>query len=67
MDNRKVWFVKHPLSLYEEDVKKLAAKNELNIIDVRFKDSIDKKLVETKTPKLTLLVKVEVESSEDSK
>jgi hypothetical protein len=33
----KVWYVEHPLSQYEEDVKALARKKGLKIVDARFK------------------------------
>ena len=52
-DKRKVWFVKHPLSQYEEDVKALARKNDLVIYDAKFEGTFNKDVVETKPPKLT--------------
>lgn len=52
-DKRKVWFVKHPLSQYKEDVKALARKNDLVIYDAKFEGTFDKDVVEAKPPKLT--------------
>lgn len=52
----KVWLVPHPTSQFEEGgegVKKLARQNSLTVIDAKFKDVIDPKMVESKPPKLT--------------
>ena len=51
-----VWYVEFPTFQYNEDVKDLARKNNLKIIDSRFQD--DNKQCE-KAPKLTLKVKPE--------
>ena len=52
-----IWLVDHPTHQYKEDVKELARKNDLQVIDSRFKDSFDPKLVvdEKDAPKLTKL------------
>ena len=54
MSFKKVWLVKFPTHLYVEDVKQLAKKNELKVIDSRYGSSVDDELVEKKPPKLTL-------------
>ena len=51
-----VWYVEFPTFQYNEDVKELARKNNLKIIDARFQG--DNKQCE-KAPKLTLKVKPE--------
>ena len=50
------WFVELPSSLYEEDVMDVAYKNRLEIVDAKFKGSIDPKLAvsDDDAPKLTL-------------
>lgn len=52
---KKIWFVKHPLSLYKEDVKSMATQKGLKIVDARFKDQFDPKVVEKSPPSLTLV------------
>jgi|TARA_R110001583_G_scaffold109400_1_gene258110 hypothetical protein len=51
----KIWLVEFPTHQYKEDVNGLAYENRLEIIDIRFKDSIDPKLVvsDKDAPKLT--------------
>ena len=53
-DTRKVWLVEHPTYKFKEDVKDIAARGRLKVIDVKYKDSIDPKTVVEKAPKLTL-------------
>ena len=52
-----IWLVEHPTHQYKEDVNELARKNDLQVIDARFKDSLDPKSVidEKDAPKLTKL------------
>lgn len=57
----KVWLVPHPTSQFNEDVKRLARKNELTIIDAKFKDQIDSKAVAENPPKLTKVAKPKAE------
>ena len=52
-DTRKVWLIAHPVHQYNEDVKDLARRENLKIIDLKFKPSIDPKLLVEKAPKLT--------------
>ena len=52
----QIWYVEFPTFQYNEDVKDLARKNNLKIIDARFQG--DNKQCE-KAPKLTLKVKPE--------
>lgn len=51
----KIWLVEFPTHQYKEDVNGFAYENRLEIIDIRFKDSIDPKLVvsDKDAPKLT--------------
>lgn len=51
----KFWFIEFPTHQYNEDVKELAYENHLEILDSRFKGSIDEALVvpEKDAPKLT--------------
>ena len=56
-DNRKIWLVEHPLFQYKEDVKQLARKNDLKIVDLAFKGSIDPKFLAEKTPKINKIDK----------
>ncbi len=49
-----VWFVEHPTYRYNEDVKDLAARQRLKVVDARFKDHFDKKYHAKDAPKLTL-------------
>jgi len=60
-DLRKIWLLAFPTYQYEEDVKQLAAKAGLKIIDAKFSDLIADEFVESKTPKLTK-VKVKVKA-----
>ena len=52
----QIWYVEFPTFQYNEDVKDLARKNNLKIIDARFQG--ENKQCE-KAPKLTLKVKPE--------
>ena len=49
----KVWLIEFPTYQYKEDVNELARKNDLTIIDARFKDSVNPDDVAKDTPKLT--------------
>ena len=53
----KVWLVEFPTYKYNEDVKKLASKSGLKIIDARFKDSVNPANIADKVPELTLKAK----------
>lgn len=57
---KKVWLVKFPTHQYKEDVKELAARKGLKIIDAKFKAEIAEKHIESKPPKLTLKSDAEV-------
>jgi len=50
---KPIWPVKHPVTQYNEDVKELAQKNGLKVIDERFCKNIDPKFLAKETPKLT--------------
>ncbi len=56
MSKPKVWLVDFPTHQYKEDIKELAAKNNLQIIDSKFKGDVSGE-VEDKPPKLTKLKK----------
>lgn len=51
---QKVWLVVFPTYKYKEDVKDLARRNNLKIINAKFKHEINPDYVEAKPPKLTL-------------
>jgi hypothetical protein len=53
----KIWFVEHPTHQYKEDVLEIAHVNRLEILDIKFKSSIDPKLVvlDKDAPNLTKL------------
>jgi hypothetical protein len=55
MKENKFWFVEFPTHQYNEDVMDLAYTNRLEVVDARFKESIDPKFsVSSKeAPKLT--------------
>ena len=50
----KVWLVKHPISRYNEDVKSLARRAGLRIVDAKFKKLVADEFIENEPPKLTL-------------
>lgn len=52
-DTRKIWLVEHPTYQYEQDVKQLARRNDLVIVDARFADRFDDDQL-AKGPKLTV-------------
>lgn len=63
--DKKIWYVNFPTFQYKENVKELAIKNGLKIIDARFQG--DNEQCE-KAPKLTLKVKPEkVDNKEPEK
>lgn len=60
----KIWLVKFPTHQYKEDVKALAVKAGLKIIDEKYKDSIDPKLVADEVPSLSLKRKPKAKKKE---
>ena len=57
---KKVWFVKHPLSRYNEDVKELAETKRLQIVNSKFEPKKpNPDIVEINPPKLTLKKEIE--------
>lgn len=52
-DNRKIWLVPHPTSQFKEDVKELAARNRLKVIDSKFAKQVNPERIATDTPTLT--------------
>lgn len=53
-NTKKVWFVAHPLSQYNEDAKSLARKADLKIVDDKFEPKKpNPDIVEINPPKLT--------------
>lgn len=59
-EERKIWLVEHPTHQFKEDVKKLARKNDLIIVDAKFADQYEADQI-AKGPKLT---KIEPEQPE---
>lgn len=53
-DDRKVWLVEHPTWRYVEDVKALARKAGLVVIDAAVASDADRAAATTDAPKLTL-------------
>jgi len=53
IENKELWFVEFPTYRYTQDVKVLARKAGLKIVDARFKDEMDMTQAPT-APKLTL-------------
>jgi len=51
---KRIWLVEFPTYKYNENVKLLAAKNLLKIIDAKFAKTINPDYVATETPKLTI-------------
>lgn len=50
---KKVWLLEHPTSMYVEDVKELAMKSGLKIIDAKFAKEVNPEFVAKETPKVT--------------
>jgi hypothetical protein len=61
-EESKVWYVEFPTFQYKEDVKELAKKHGLKIVDVQFKGEDDG----AKGPKLTKLKKGDEPSGEET-
>ncbi len=61
-DKRKVWLVKFPTHQYVEDVKEIAQKNNLRVIDSRFRTHFNMDFVESSPPKLTLKPKAKAKA-----
>lgn len=51
---QKIWLVKFPTYQYEEDVKDLARRGNLKIIDSKYRTSINMDMVATDVPKITV-------------
>ena len=63
-DTRKIWLVEHPLHQYNEDVKDVARRENLKIIDAKF--DIHKDLVVGNAPKLTKKKVAKVEAKKEA-
>lgn len=63
-DTRKIWLVEHPLHQYNEDVKELARRENLKIIDAKF--DINKDLLADKAPKITKKKVTKLEVKKDA-
>ena len=50
---QQIWLVGFPTHQYKEDVKLLARKNNLKVIDAKFDKSINPELIAKNAPKLT--------------
>ena len=55
MPKKLIWFVEFPTSQYKEDVKALARKADLRIIDAKFKKDFKEDEIAKEVPKLTKL------------
>ena len=55
MSIKKVWLITFPTHQYKEDVKDLARKSNLVIIDSKFRKDINPELIEVNPPKITPL------------
>jgi len=51
--DKKVWLVDHPTSQYEEDVKEVAARAMVRIVDSKYKSSVDPAKIHSSMPELT--------------
>lgn len=56
IDDKKIWLVEHPITQYNEDVKKLAMRHYLKVRDAKFRDEINPDFVEENPPELTLKI-----------
>lgn len=65
MNEQKIWLIEFPTFRYKEDVKLLARKNNLKIIDLKYKATISSEFLTDKAPKLTL--KPEYTKQEETK
>ena len=64
------WFVSFPLAKYVEDVVALAAQHKLEIIDLKFKESIDPLFYAKEVPELTLkssIIEKEIQKNDETK
>lgn len=68
VDDRKVWLVPHPTSQFKENVKKLAVRAQLIIVDARFEKDIDPSRIASgdEVPKLTPVKKAKAEAKADA-
>ena len=57
----KIWLIEFPIYQYKEDVKELAKRAGLKIIDARYKADIKPELIATEVPKLTKKSAKEIE------
>jgi len=51
--DKKVWLVDHPTSQYEEDVKDMAARAMVRIVDSKYSGSVDPDKLHPSMPELT--------------
>ena len=51
LENNGAWFVKFPTYIYNEDVKSIARKNGLKVVDIRYQGDMEQL---PKAPKLTI-------------
>ena len=61
------WFVEHPISIYNEDVKSLARENKLKIVDIKFINEPIGQFAAKDVPKLTLVSESKFAGYEGSK
>ena len=53
MNNPNIWLVEFPTFQYKEDVKALATKNGLRLIDARYVKEINPQLIAKEVPTIT--------------
>lgn len=63
-DTRKIWLIPHPTSQFKEDVKELAARHRLKIIDAIFAGQIDPARIAEDAPTLTERFKQQLDLAE---
>lgn len=63
-DTRKIWLIPHPTSQFKEDVKELAARHRLKIIDAIFAARIDPARIAEDAPPLTSRFKQQLDLAE---
>lgn len=59
-DTRKIWLIPHPTSQFKEDVKELAARHRLKILDAIYAGQVDPARIAEDPPTLTERFKQQV-------
>lgn len=56
--NKKIWFLEFPTFMYKEDVKALARKADVKIVDAKYKKDYPAEMIAEQVPKVTKLKEV---------